>query len=843
MVEPRRLLLIFFLSTLLIAYSNANVEEIQKDTEEGDEEVKVGGQKALGVTYDARSLIINGKRELLFSGAIHYPRSTPDMWPDLIKKAKQGGINAIETYVFWNGHEPVEGQYNFEGEFDLVKFIKLIHEHKLYAVVRVGPFIQAEWNHGGLPYWLREVPGIIFRSDNEPFKKHMKRFVTLIVDKLKQEKLFAPQGGPIILAQIENEYNTIQRAFREKGDSYVQWAGKLALSLNANVPWIMCKQRDAPDPIINTCNGRHCGDTFYGPNKRNKPALWTENWTAQYRVFGDPPSQRSAEDLAYSVARFFSKNGSMVNYYMYYGGTNFGRTSASFTTTRYYDEGPLDEFGLQREPKWGHLKDVHRALSLCKRALFWGVPTTLKLGPDQQAIVWQQPGTSACAAFLANNNTRLAQHVNFRGQDIRLPARSISVLPDCKTVVFNTQLVTTQHNSRNFVRSEIANKNFNWEMYREVPPVGLGFKFDVPRELFHLTKDTTDYAWYTTSLLLGRRDLPMKKNVRPVLRVASLGHGIHAYVNGEYAGSAHGSKVEKSFVLQRAVSLKEGENHIALLGYLVGLPDSGAYMEKRFAGPRSITILGLNTGTLDISQNGWGHQVGIDGEKKKLFTEEGSKSVQWTKPDQGGPLTWYKGYFDAPEGDNPVAIVMTGMGKGMVWINGRSIGRYWNNYLSPLKKPTQSEYHIPRAYLKPKNLIVLLEEEGGNPKDVHIVTVNRDTICSAVSEIHPPSPRLFETKNGSLQAKVNDLKPRAELKCPGKKQIVAVEFASYGDPFGACGAYFIGNCTAPESKQVVEKYCLGKPSCQIPLDSIPFSNQNDACTHLRKTLAVQLKCA
>lgn len=64
----------------------------------------------------------------------------------------------------------------------------------------------------------------------------------------------------------------------------------------------------------------------------------------------------------------------------------------------------------------------------------------------------------------------------------------------------------------------------------------------------------------------------MKKNVSPVLRVASLGHGIHAYVNGEYAGSAHGSKIEKSFVFQRAVSLKEGENHIALLGYLVGLP-------------------------------------------------------------------------------------------------------------------------------------------------------------------------------------------------------------------------------------------------------------------------------
>ncbi|MFQ6647546.1 hypothetical protein Gotur_020794 [Gossypium turneri] len=29
------------------------------------------------VTYDGRSLIINGQRKLLFSGSIHYPRSTP----------------------------------------------------------------------------------------------------------------------------------------------------------------------------------------------------------------------------------------------------------------------------------------------------------------------------------------------------------------------------------------------------------------------------------------------------------------------------------------------------------------------------------------------------------------------------------------------------------------------------------------------------------------------------------------------------------------------------------------------------------------------------------------------
>ncbi|KAM0938733.1 putative beta-galactosidase [Dioscorea sansibarensis] len=108
----------------------------------------VKGGKTLGVTYDGRSLIINGRRELIFSGSIHYPRSTPDVWPELIARAKQGGLNTIDTYVFWNVHEPIQGKYNFEGRYDLVKFLKLIHSHKMFVVLRIGPFIQAEWNYG-----------------------------------------------------------------------------------------------------------------------------------------------------------------------------------------------------------------------------------------------------------------------------------------------------------------------------------------------------------------------------------------------------------------------------------------------------------------------------------------------------------------------------------------------------------------------------------------------------------------------------------------------------------------------------------------------------------------------
>jgi beta-galactosidase GanA len=70
------------------------------------------------------------------------------MWPDLIRKAKEGGLDAIETYVFWNGHEPRRRQYNFEGNYDIVRFFKEVQDAGMYAILRIGPYICGEWNYG-----------------------------------------------------------------------------------------------------------------------------------------------------------------------------------------------------------------------------------------------------------------------------------------------------------------------------------------------------------------------------------------------------------------------------------------------------------------------------------------------------------------------------------------------------------------------------------------------------------------------------------------------------------------------------------------------------------------------
>lgn len=46
--------------------------------------------------------------------------------------------------------------------------------------------------------------------------------------------------------------------------------------------------------------------------------------------------------------------------------------------------------------------------------------------------------------------------------------------------------------------------------------------------------------------------------------------------------------------------------------------------------------------------------------------------------------------FATPAGNDPVALNLVGMGKGEVWINGDSIGRYWVSFKAPSGNPSQS---------------------------------------------------------------------------------------------------------------------------------------------------------
>ncbi|PRQ49521.1 putative beta-galactosidase [Rosa chinensis] len=716
-----------------------------------DERVSVSGGN---VTYDGRSLIIDGQRKILFSGSIHYPRSTPEMWPSLIGKAKEGGLDVIQTYVFWNLHEPQPGQYDFSGRYDLVKFIKEIQAQGLYACLRIGPFIESEWTYGGFPFWLHDVPGIVYRTDNEPFKActlpitnyifYMQNFTTKIVNLMKSEGLYASQGGPIILSQIENEYQNVEAAFHEKGPAYVRWAAKMAVDLQTGVPWVMCKQTDAPDPVINTCNGMQCGKTFGGPNSPNKPSMWTENWTSFYQVYGGEPYIRSAENIAFHVALFIARlNGSYVNYYMYHGGTNFGRTSSAYVITGYYDQAPLDEYGLLRQPKWGHLKQLHAAFRNCSTTLLQGMRTNFSLGQLQEAYVFQEESAGRCVAFLVNNDEKTNATVQFRNISYDLMPMSISILPDCENVIFNTAKVNTSSNKRITRSAQIFDSVDSWEGSKDViqnfePTISL--QSDTLLEHMNVTKDKSDYLWYT---------MRFQHNIsctEPVLRVESFGHVTHAFVNGINTGNAHGSHDTKQFIMEIPVLLNDGSNNISLLSVMVGLPDSGAFLESKFAGLKRVEIHCNETDQFyNFTNYAWGYQVGLLGEKLQIYREENLDNIEWNNIEGyfNQSLTWYMTFFDAPVGNDPVGLNLSSMAKGEAWINGQSIGRYWVSFLTSKGQPSQSMYHVPRSFLKDsENLLVLLEEVGGNPLHISLDTISLSSLSESTSYHQIPSISL-----------------------------------------------------------------------------------------------------
>ncbi|XWS26700.1 hypothetical protein CRYUN_Cryun26dG0052800 [Craigia yunnanensis] len=560
------------------------------------------------VSYDSKAIIINGRRMILLSGSIHYPRSTPEMWPDLIAKAKEGGLDVIQTYVFWNGHEPSPGQYYFEDRYDLVRFIKLVQLAGLYVHLRIGPYVCAEWNFGGFPVWLKYVPGIAFRTDNGPFKAAMQKFTEKIVSMMKEEKLFETQGGPIIMSQIENEFGPVEWEIGAPGKAYTKWAAEMAVGLRTGVPWIMCKQDDAPDPVINTCNGFYCEN--FTPNAIYKPKMWTENWTGWYTEFGGAVPTRPAEDIAFSVARFIQNGGSFVNYYMYHGGTNFGRTAGGpFIATSYDYDAPIDEYGLPREPKWGHLRDLHKAIKLSEPALVSADPAVTSLGSNQEAHVFKSK-SGACTAFLANYDTKYFVKVTFGNVQYDLPRWSISILPDCKTAVFNTARLGAQSSQKKMIP---VNSVFSWQSYNEESPSADDQDATVNDGLWeqiYVTRDASDYLWYMTDVNIDPNGGFFKSGLDPLLTIWSAGHALHVFINGKLSGTVYGGLENPKLTFSNNVKLRAGINKISLLSVAVGLPNVGTHFETWNAGVLGpVTLKGLNEGTRDLSNQKWSYKV------------------------------------------------------------------------------------------------------------------------------------------------------------------------------------------------------------------------------------------
>nr|CAB3477286.1 unnamed protein product [Digitaria exilis] len=717
-----------------------------------------GAAGASTVAYDDRALVIDGQRRIILSGAIHYPRSKPEMWPDLIGKAKRGGLNTIETYVFWNGHEPRRREYNFEGNYDIVRFFREIHNAGMYAILRIGPYVCAEWNHGGLPAWLRDIPGMQFRLHNEPFEREMETFTTLIVNKMKEASMFAGQGGPIILAQIENEYGDIMAQLNNNrsASQYIHWCADMANKQKVGVPWIMCQQNhDLPHNVINTCNGFYCHDWF--PNRTGIPKMWTENWIGW-----------TTEDSAFAVAMFFQKRGSVINYYMYHGGTNFGRTTGGpYLTTSYDYDAPLDEYGNIRQPKYGHLKNLHNVLLSMETTLVHGEYNESSYGENITVTKYTYGDSSVC--FVSNQLHDRDVNVTLGGTHL-VPAWSVSILPDCKTVAFNTAKIKTPASvmvMRPSTAEEPEALNWSWmpENLRPFMTDDLGsFRKNQLLEQISTSSDQSDYLWYMTSL-------EHKGEGSYTLYVNTTGHELYAFVNGEIVGQKHSTNRDYVFQLESPAKLHSGKNYISLLSGTVGLTNYGALFELVPAGivGGPVKLVGANGTAIDLTENSWSYVTGLDGEHRQICLDMPGNN--WRGRNEGivpvnRPFTWYKTSFDAPAGEEAVVVDLLGLNKGAAWVNGNSLGRYWPSYaaaemdgchvcdyrrefnaagdesdlqcLTGCGEPSQRFYHVPRSFLRrdgEPNTLILFEEAGGDPTRAAFRTVAMaTTVCASRGE-------------------------------------------------------------------------------------------------------------
>ncbi|GMY36491.1 beta-galactosidase 15-like [Fagus crenata] len=689
--------------------------------------------------------------------------------------------------------------------------------------------------------------GSELRTANSVFMNEMQNFTSLIVNMVKQENLFASQGGPIILAQIENEYGNVMTSYGDAGKTYINWCANMAESFHIGVPWVMCQQSDAPQPMIDTCNGFYC-DSFT-PNNPNSPKIWTENWTGWFKSWGGRDPHRTAEDVAFAVARFFQTGGTFSNYYMYHGGTNFGRTAGGpYMTTSYDYDAPLDEYGNLNQPKWGHLKQLHAILKSMERTLTHGNISTSDFGNSVTANVYATNESSSC--FLGNANTTTDATISFQGKEYIVPAWSVSILPDCKNEVYNTAKVNTQTSvmvkKSNKAENEPISLSWVWRPEILDDTVLHGAGQVSAHELLDqkvAANDASDYLWYMTSVNITGDDPIWSDDLS--LRVNGSGHVLHAYVNGQYTGSQWAKYGVFSYQFEKNVKLNQGRNSIVLLSVTVGLQNYGPQYDLKQTGiPGPVELVGRTgdeTIIKDLSSHNWSYKVGLHGLENELFSSDSTHASDWQVEQLPihRNLTWYKTTFKAPLGSDPIALDLQGMGKGLAWVNGFNIGRYWPSYIAEdtcsaeacdyrgeygdkkcvtnCGNPTQRWYHVPRSLIRDdENTLVLLEEFGGNPSLVNFQTVAIGTACANAYE-----------------------RNTLELSCQGRP-ISSIKFASFGNPHGTCGSFHKGSCEAKDALSIIQNACVGKESCSIDVSEDTLGSTE--CGDISKRLAVEAVC-
>lgn len=287
-----------------------------------------------------KEFLLNGEPFKIISGAVHYFRNMPDTWSDIFGKMRALGCNTVETYCVWNMHEKRQGEYDFDGMLNIAQFIKTAQAHGLYVIVRPGPYICAEWEFGGLPWWIQNDKDIEIRCRNKAYMSRLKSYLERLFDEIRP--LLFTHGGPIIMVQCENEYG-----YYGDDKKYLTELHHTFRELGIDVP-IFTSDGTREDVLLDgtiegclsTLNfGSRVNENFAAHDRLfpNSPKMCMECWNGWFDVWGgDMHHTTSAEDYAKVVDDMLLRGS--INMYMFIGGTNFGFTNGA----NHYDKYSAD---------------------------------------------------------------------------------------------------------------------------------------------------------------------------------------------------------------------------------------------------------------------------------------------------------------------------------------------------------------------------------------------------------------------------------------------------------------------------------------------------------------------
>lgn len=273
-----------------------------------------------------KNFYYNDEKINIISGAIHYFRMFKEQYRDRLLKLKACGFNAVETYVAWNIHQPEKDKFVWEDFFSLKEFLQIAKELDLMVILRPGPYICAEWDFGGLPYWLLKDDNIKLRCYDENYLKHVDFWFDNLISYVKP--FFATNGGPIVAVQVENEYGSYG-----EDKTYLNYIKQGLLKREVDV---LLFTSDGPtkfmlsggeiEGVLKTVNfGSRAIDSFNLLKKiqPDSPIMCMEFWDGWFDHWGEEHHTRDAKEIAFEFENILKYDAS-VNFYMFFGGTNFG---------------------------------------------------------------------------------------------------------------------------------------------------------------------------------------------------------------------------------------------------------------------------------------------------------------------------------------------------------------------------------------------------------------------------------------------------------------------------------------------------------------------------------------